>query len=54
MIDATWPEVVLILGIVGFSLATVCFTIWQTRRPQPEEELVPWPGEPDTKIMPPK
>ncbi len=52
MIDVTWPEVVLLLGIVGLSLATVCFTIWQTRQPKPDD-LEVWP-EPDTKILPPK
>jgi hypothetical protein len=41
VVDANWQAVVLILGVVGLSLATVCFAIWVTRRPEADERVAP-------------
>lgn len=59
VIEATWPGVVLVLGVVGLSLGTVCFTIWTMKR-RDEPYYLPaarplWPGErsaseEDTKV----
>jgi hypothetical protein len=40
MVDVDWPSVVLLLGIVGMSLGTVCFSIWIMKRPSNKQSLV--------------
>jgi hypothetical protein len=67
VIDVSWTGVVLVLGIVGMSLLTVCFTIWTMRKREnvrvdltPPPPLPPpppvdrWPGEEETKEVPPR
>jgi hypothetical protein len=33
VVDINWQAVVLLLGVVGMSLGTVCFSIWILRKP---------------------
>jgi hypothetical protein len=53
VIDADWPGVVLVLGVVGLSLAAVCFAIWTMSRPRVDEPPLTW-AEGDTAVGPPR